>query len=193
MPIFGVVEPGAAAAVAATSTGRVLVLGTEGTVASGAYPRAIAALRPETEVKAVACPLFVPLAEEGLVEGDIPRLAAERYLREALTLDPDTVVLGCTHYPLLRDVIAEVVGPARRIVDATAPLVEALRPLLAALPAGKGQLTAHTTDLPTRFLRIGQHFLGSPVTEPTRVDLEGLVSAERRRVGSEAFLFGASA
>jgi glutamate racemase len=194
LPIFGVVEPGARAAVAASQRGGILVLGTEGTVASGAYPRAISALRQDAAVRVVACPLFVPLAEEGLVSGPIPELAASHYLDGVLDDSIDTVVLGCTHYPLLRDVIAARTGPHRRIVDSAAPLVEELRPRVDQTSPGQGDLTVLTTDHPTRFLRIGRRFLGSPVTEPTRIDLEALVAEERRRQGgSDAFLLGAAA
>lgn len=193
LPVLGVVEPGARAAVAASVSGGILVLGTEGTVASGAYPRAIAALDRAAMVRAVACPLFVPLAEEGLVAGPIPELAAAHYLDGVLDAEVDTVVLGCTHYPLLHEVIAGRVGPSRRIVDSAAPLVDELRPFVATA-GGAGRLSVCTTDHPARFLRIGRRFLGSPVTEPTRVDLEALVAEERRRRGgSDAFLHGAAA
>ncbi len=194
LPIFGVVEPGARAAVTASQSGGILVLGTEGTVASGAYSRAISALDSRAVVREVACPLFVPLAEEGLVSGAIPELAASHYLDAVLDDSIDTVVLGCTHYPLLHDVIAGRAGSHRRIVDSAVSLVDELRPWVDRVPAGEGALSVFTTDHPARFLRIGRRFLGSPVTEPTRVDLEGLVAEERRRRGgSDAFLLGAAA
>jgi glutamate racemase len=111
VPVVGAVEPGAEAAVAASRTGRIGVIGTLSTVRSAAYERAIAARTPECRVTSVACPLFVPLAEEGWLDGDVPRLVAERYLDElARRADGrvDVLVLGCTHYPLLRPLIARM-------------------------------------------------------------------------------------
>src|SRR5271163_2326372 len=109
IPVLGVVEPGARAAVAATRTGRIGVLATAGTVASGAYPRAVAQISTRAEVIGQPAPLLVPLAEEGWTTGEVPRLAIRRYLEPLARAGVDVVVLGCTHYPLLRDVIeAEV-------------------------------------------------------------------------------------
>ncbi len=106
MPVLGVVEPGAREAVRCSKNGRVGVIGTAGTVASGAYTRAIAALNEDIRVYSKACPLFVPLAEEGWVRGEIPRSVAKTYLAELAASRIDTLVLGCTHYPLLRGPIA---------------------------------------------------------------------------------------
>ncbi len=115
VPVLGVVEPGARAAVRATRTGRVGVIGTQGTVASGAYQRAIHALRPDAEVVARACPLFVPLAEEGWTDPADPVVQGivDRYLAPLRTAGVDTLVLGCTHYPLLKAAIARALSTSR--------------------------------------------------------------------------------
>ena len=120
VPVIGVLEPGAQAAVAATRSGAIAVLATEGTIRGGAYERAIARRNPQATVRGIACPLFVALAEEGLVDGPIVELIAERYLAGVRELDVDTVLLGCTHFPVLAAAIARVLGPQVRLVDSAA-------------------------------------------------------------------------
>lgn len=127
VPVVGVVRPGARAAVERSAGGRIGVLGTRGTIQSGAYQRAILERRPEAFVEGAACPLFVSLVEEGWTDGEVARLTARRYLGALLGRGVDTLVLGCTHYPLLRAVIAEVAGPDVALVEpaeATAAEVE---------------------------------------------------------------------
>ena len=131
LPVVGVIEPGAAAAVAAAPDGPIAVIATEGTVKGGAYVRAIQAIAPSMPVVQQAAPLFVALAEEGLRRGEIARLVAERYLTPLLaTLPrPKGLVLGCTHFPVLKDVIAAVAGRDVAIIDSaetTAQAVEAI-------------------------------------------------------------------
>jgi glutamate racemase len=177
IPVLGVIEPGAQAAAAATRTAQVAVIGTPGTIASGAYQQALARQRASLTVKGQSCPLFVPLAEEGWTRGEVPHLVAERYLRQGL-LDGgvDTLVLGCTHYPLLADVIAEVAGPAVRLVDsaqATADRVAevlAERNLLQSVE-GRAEQRYLVTDTPARFVEVGARFLGRPLLGAQQIDL----------------------
>src|SRR5277367_750407 len=121
LPVLGVIEPGARAAVAATRNGKIGVLATNATIASGAYPRAVSAISTRAETVGQAAPLLVPLAEEGWTEGEVPRLAVRRYLEPLLRENIDVIVLGCTHYPLLRGVIESeahaLMGDAVTIVD----------------------------------------------------------------------------
>lgn len=180
IPILGVVIPGAKAAVEATKTGQVVVLGTEGTIASGSYRKAVQALNLEVEVTGIACPLFVPLVEEGILSGPIPKLAVEHYLAGRINDQIDTIVLGCTHYPLLREVIQEVAGSRVTIVDSAIPLAQELASHLPPCSATEGKLRIFTTDFSERFMRIGAKFLGSRVMEPTRIDLEEMLYSERR-------------
>ena len=165
LPVVGVVEPGARAAVAATRTGRIGVIGTVGTIKSGAYERAICALSPTAQVVARACPLFVPLVEEGWVDHEATRLVAETYLEPLVKANVDTLVLGCTHYPLLKPLLRQVMGPDIRLIDsAEETAAEAARTLAGdRLDAPKESRATYrfvASDDPDQFLRVGQRFLG---------------------------------
>ncbi|RMG98726.1 MAG: glutamate racemase [Deltaproteobacteria bacterium] len=167
VPVVGVVEPGAAAAVA-TGARRVLVLATEGTIRGGAYERAIAHMAPDVEVVGVACPLFVALAEEGWTCGEIPVQIARHYLQAHLSPRPDAIVLGCTHFPLLSGVVAEVAGPAVRLVDSAETTARRISAELhatglAAARRGSGGLVLLATDGAERFARVGSRFLARPI------------------------------
>jgi glutamate racemase len=168
LPLLGVVEPGAEAAVQASRHGHVLVTGTESTIRGGAYERAIATRRPDAIVHGQPCPLFVALAEEGWIDGEVPRLCAERYLGPWLQRDQDLdcLVLGCTHFPVLADVIREVVGDAVRIVDSAQTTAAAVARILERTDlAASGEVGAVVhflaTDDAERFARVGSRFLAT--------------------------------
>jgi glutamate racemase len=176
LPLIGVVEPGVEAAVAATRTGRIAVIGTEATVRGGAYQRAIYRLRPDAIVSAVACQLFVALAEEGWTSGAVARAAAQCYLASLFApgggvmpaAAADTLVLGCTHFPTLRSVIREVVGDNVTIVDSAATTARAARTLLSErgllCPDGiTAPMRFLATDGAARFAAIGARFLGCDI------------------------------
>lgn len=183
LPVIGVVEPGAEAAVAATRSGGIAVIATEGTVRGGAYQDAITMRMPGADVRAAACQVFVALAEEGWAQGAVARAAAERYLRPLL--DPgqsgaavDVLVLACTHFPLLKAVIAEVAGPAVTLVDSAATTAVAVARQLGDAGrlhagAGPGRVAFMATDGVARFARVGGGFLGSPI-DPVDVELVDL-------------------
>lgn len=163
VPVLGVIDPGARAAVRATHSRRIGVIGTPATVASGAYERAIWSLCPEAEIFLEPCPLFVPLAEEGWTEGEVPRLVANRYLHPLKAAEIDVLVLGCTHYPLLRRTIAEVMGDGVRLVDSATETAHRLAALLEerGLRRAASRETHHSfliTDAPEPFVRVGKHF-----------------------------------
>ena len=176
LPIIGVVEPGAEAAVTATHSGRIAVIGTEATVRGGAYQRAICRRRPDAIVTAVACQLFVALAEEGWTSGAVARATAQRYLAPLFAgggasmpaAVADTLVLGCTHFPMLRAVIREVVGEAVTIVDSADTTARAARALLGqyellCLDEIAAPLSFLATDGAARFANIGARFLGCDI------------------------------
>jgi glutamate racemase len=166
VPVIGVVQPGARAAVKASRNGRIGVIGTTGTINSGAYHRAIAALSPDATVVSAACPLFVPLVEEGWMEHPATRLIAETYLHPMREAHADTLVLGCTHYPLLASIIADTVGTTVQLVDSAAETANALSEVLqqyniAASPDSQLRRDRFVaTDAPETFRRVGQRFIG---------------------------------
>ena len=179
LPVLGVIEPGGRAAVAASRTLRIGVLGTAGTIASGAYPRAVLGVSTRAEVFAHAAPLLVPLCEEGWLEGEVPRLAVRRYLEPLARADVDVIVLGCTHYPLLREVIereARALLPGVQVVDSAhataAELVELLTERgLRAPPGSTGGIELLVTDRPRSFQEVTARFLGGPPREVQVIDL----------------------
>jgi glutamate racemase len=181
LPIIGVIEPGAAAAVAATRTGRIAVLATEGTVRGGAYQREILKLAPHAQVASIPATLFVALAEEGWTDGEVATATARRYLSPLLSdprQAPDVLVLGCTHFPPLAAVIQREAGPGIRIVDSAVTTAEALAALLArrglvAAPVSAPTCRFLVTDGEERFARVGPLFLGRPIDADgiERVDL----------------------
>ncbi len=167
LPVVGVVEPGATAAVASRPAGAHLVLATEATVRLGAYRRAIESLDPDAEVRELACEMLVALAEEGWTEGEIAGSIVRRYLDIVARggYEPDSIILGCTHFPLLRDVIRRAAAPTVSVVDSamtTATQVEhELSRLGLANPDAAGRLRLLATDGATRFARVGGQFLGA--------------------------------
>jgi glutamate racemase len=174
VPVIGVVDPGVRAAVQVTRNGRVGVIGTEATIGSGAYSRALRAYSPRLEVFTRACPLFVPLAEEGWTEGPVARAVAETYLASLARSGIDTLILGCTHYPLLKPLIAEVMGTSVTLVDSAEETAREVGARLAdaglARSRGPGSTSFFVTDAPERFVRIGQRFLGARVESAVRIE-----------------------
>lgn len=188
LPVIGVIEPAAKAAAAASPRGLIGVVGTLATVGSGSYLEALHRLAPGANVISRACPLFVPLVEEGWLDHKVTRLVAEEYLAELRAANLESLILGCTHYPLLAPLLADLMGPAVRLVDSGAEAARAT----AALLAERGQLApdpgprgpAHhffLSDEPRRrsFGRVAQSFLGRPLPHVTVVDQTDLPWFER--------------
>ena len=173
VPVVGVVLPGAEAA-ARIARRRVGIIATEATIASGAYERAIRSHHPEIEVLSRACPLFVPLAEEGWTDNAVAAATAEAYLAPFRSEGIEALVLGCTHYPLLKDVIARTL-PGIPLVDSAAAACDAIRPLLT--PAGRNESETEyhvcVTDTAARFERVAERFLGRPVGRLEHVEITG--------------------
>ncbi len=179
VPVIGAVDPGASTALAASTGRHIAVIGTLGTVRSGAYARAITALDPSAQLVALACPLLVPLAEEGWIDDEIATLVVRRYLNQLVALDPrvDTLVLGCTHYPLLRGLIervaTELLGRPIAVVDSASAMAEAAREALGSAPnrrSAPGSLHCYATDT-SRLDELAPRFLGEPLTGFELVDL----------------------
>jgi glutamate racemase len=179
LPVIGVLEPGARAAVAATRTRKLGVIGTEATIASGAYEAAIKKLAPDIEVYSLACPLFVSLAEEGWTDNDVAQLVAGKYLAPLRGTGIDTLVLGCTHYPLFKSVIAQVIDSDIRLIDSATETAKEVEDVLERLKwringQGEGVRKFYVTDLPSRFEKIGKRFLGDSLNHAEQVRVGGV-------------------
>jgi glutamate racemase len=187
VPVIGVIEPGSRAAVEAAQDANIGVIATEATIQSGAYARAITSMRPTGQVMEKACPLFVPLAEEGWANSDVARNVARDYLSEFTKTSLGALVLGCTHYPILRDVISETVGSGVTLIDsgaATARDVESL--LESSALTHEDALTLYqerqlcddldhfyVTDAAERFAKVAERFLGSAPSILEAVEIWG--------------------
>lgn len=178
IPIVGVVDPGARQAVLLAEGHTIAVIATEATISSDAYRKAMIKYQPTTRVIQKPCPLFVPLVEEGRrCEDAITRAVVHDYLDPIMRLDPRVLILGCTHYPLLKSAIAEAVGPGVKLVDSgeqtAATVVEKLRGRNTLKPGpDPGTLTCYVSDNPQRFKELGQRFLDHPVVDVTWVSQE---------------------
>ena len=174
VPVVGVIEPGAKAAVERTRNRKVGVIGTEATIGSGHYTRALRALAPGLEIYTRTCPLFVPLAEEGWTDNEVARATVGTYLESLKASGIDTLILGCTHYPLLKKAIARYLGRRVRLVDSAE---ETAREVAARLSAaglkrkrGAGTASFFVTDVPDRFVKVGRSFLGERVESAVRIE-----------------------
>jgi len=175
IPVIGVVEPGARAATARSAAGRIGVIGTPSTIGSRAYEQTIASARPDAAVFSTACPLFVPLAEEGWLSGEVPEKVAHHYLDPLLAHGIDVLVLGCTHYPLLAPVIGATAGPDVALVDSASETAAVVEQTLAGLGLACTVPMAPrhrflVSDAPEGFARVGERFLGAPLGTVEWVD-----------------------
>ncbi|MFQ5411591.1 MAG: glutamate racemase [Phycisphaerae bacterium] len=190
LPMCGVVEPGAREAVLRSSGGTIAVIATEATINSDAYRRAMQQVASDVRVVQKSCPLFVPLAEEGRrCDDPITRSVVRDYLDPVVRLDPRVLVMGCTHYPLLREAIAEVMGPDVLLVDSGEQTARAVVSrlesdgLLAPRDA-PGQLNFYVSDNPQRFRELGQRFLDRPVVDVTWISPEQFFAQDVERVAN---------
>jgi len=177
IPVIGVVEPGAQSAAEQSRTGCIGVIGTAGTIASGAYQEAIETHFPGADIYCTSCPLFVPLAEEGWLTGTVPELVTQQYLSPLLDAGIDTLVLGCTHYPLLKAVIAKVAGDHVVLVDSAEATSRVVEETLIGLgitreASGAPERYFLVTDGPDTFARTGALFLGNPIHGVSWVDVQ---------------------
>jgi len=194
VPVIGVIEPAARAAVAASPHGRIGVIGTLATVGSNAYADAIARLKSGATVHQRACPLFVPLVEEGWLDHPVTHQVAEEYLAELKVANLESLILGCTHYPMLAPLLSSVMGDKVRLVDSGAEAARATAELLAArsllAPAGAAEPAHHfyLSDEPRRrsFARVAEAFLGRPLPKVSVVDQTDLPWFERVHDGINA-------
>jgi len=177
VPVIGVIEPGAKAAVAVTGNKKIGVIGTEATIKSNSYARAIMLIDDSIEVFGIACPLFVPLVEEGWTKGKIAEMIAQEYLKEMKRKGIDTLVLGCTHYPLLKGILSAVMGEGINLIDSaieTAGEIETILGNLSLLNTTGDNMRRefYVTDSPEKFRTVGEKFLGEPIHHIKKIELE---------------------
>ncbi|MEN8192199.1 MAG: glutamate racemase [Bacteroidota bacterium] len=182
IPIIGMIEPGAKYALSKTQNGKIGVVGTHSTINNGAYSKELRTLSNDVEVFEKACPLFVPLAEEGWTDHKATKLIAEEYLHELKEKDIDTLILGCTHYPILSELIQEVMGPDVALIDSgTAASFEVETYLNGrGLRNDSNQIGTHhyyVSDLPEKFKVIAERFLGTEVENLEKIDLDFLTNS----------------
>ena len=176
VPYLGVVDAAAREAAFATRNRRIGVIGTAATIRSRSYEKLLRQLVPGVEITAQACPLFVPLVEEGWLDHPVTRLTAEEYLKTVLVEEVDTLVLGCTHYPLLKPLLADVAGPGVQLVDSAVTTAQATAATLERLgllnpPAAETYYRYFVTDIPLKFQTIGERFLGRSIQQLEMVKL----------------------
>ena len=176
VPVFGVVDAAAAKAVKSTKNNKIGIIGTAGSIRSGAYEKKIKELNPEIKAFARACPLFVPLVEEGYTKGEIARLVAEEYLCELKEAGVDTLILGCTHYPLLKETIADVMGENVTLIDpgkVTAGYVKEYLDKNNLLAKESSEYKFFVSDYPDGFLRLAEDFLKRKIdSKIEKIDIE---------------------
>jgi glutamate racemase len=174
VPVIGVIEPGVRRAIKSSKNKRIGVIGTEATIQSSAYTHALKSADPAVEVYSRACPLFVPLVEEGWTDNEVVEMTAKAYLGGFKQSGIDTLILGCTHYPLLKRSIRKFMGSGVRLVDSaeeTAKEVEALlKGRSIVRKNGKGAHSFFVTDAPERFIKVGHRFLGETVESAVRIE-----------------------
>jgi len=181
IPITGVIEPGAKSAVRSTKTGNVAVIGTKTTVLSREYIRIIHSLNPDIIVHQKACPLFVPLIEEGWYDDELAEIIARRYLEELHDKNIDTVVLGCTHYPLMKSTIRRIFGENTTLIDSAYETASTIRgeleekSLLRGPDEGAGEYRFFVTDIPNDFYKIARTFLEVDEIDVEKVVIDGIL------------------
>jgi len=179
VPVIGMIDPGSSMAVSETRNNKIGVIGTRATISNRAYSTSIKMINPEIEVIEKACPLFVPVAEEGWVNHKATYEIAEEYLKELREKDIDTLVLGCTHYPILAEVIQKVIGKEVKLIDSGIASSEIVRNELSRIgletnSAVPGHASFYVSDIPTTFKQVAGLFLGQPVDEVIKVDIESI-------------------
>ena len=179
IPIIGVILPGADLASKETKNYRIGVIGTRATISNAAYSKAIKEINNKIEVFEKACPLFVPIAEEGWTHHQATYDIAEEYLKELRVKEIDTLVLGCTHYPILADVIQEVIGKNVKLIDSGVATADVVRNEINRIgfetnSAVTGNLDLFVSDIPTTFKQVAELFLGKRINDVIKVDIEEL-------------------
>lgn len=177
IPIIGVISPGARSAVKSTKNNKIGIIGTEGTVSSGAYSKKINTIKNSFEIYSTPCPLFVPIVEEGWSEKEVSYMIAREYLEEMKNKEIDTLVMGCTHYPLLNNVVQNVMGEKVALINPARETALELRDILIENNISnsedyKGSYKYYVSDNPNKFIKVGERFLSEKIENILEIDIE---------------------
>jgi glutamate racemase len=187
IPLTGVIMPGVEAAIQTTKNFKIGVIGTTATVTSGAYEKRIKSTNPNVIVYEQACPMLVHLVEEGWVNEEITKLTILKYLDPLLNKSVDTIILGCTHFPVLSDLIQEVVGPSITLIDSGKETAKKVKQILDKSGSIKndtreGKFSFYVSDIPDKFDEVGTLFLGRPVVQATHVDFDNFLMEQGEKI-----------
>lgn len=176
IPVLGVINAGATAAVNSTSNGKIGIIGTEGTIGSRAYEKVMKRLNSDVEIYGYPCPLFVPIVEEGWADTKVSHLIAEEYLKGFKEAEIDTLVMGCTHYPLLKNVVASIMGSNVTLINPAKETAIELKEILQLNHIGNNNGSAvyeyYVSDNPDKFSRVGSNFLTKEINNINKIDIE---------------------
>jgi glutamate racemase len=189
IPVTGVIEPGVMAALKNTKNKRIGVIGTTATIMSDAYHKKIMEMDPGVKVFGQPCPLLVPLVEEGWLEDDITRLTVQKYMAPLLANKIDTLILGCTHFPVIKDLIQDEVGAGIRLIDSGEETALVVKDKITALgirrkPGARGEVQFYVSDIPKKFDEVGTRFLGHPLVNARRVDFDNFIISRGDKIYS---------
>ncbi|MEW6507561.1 MAG: glutamate racemase [Bacteroidota bacterium] len=181
IPVIGMIEPGSKLALRESKNGKIGIIGTNATINNKAYSQEIKKLNPKIKVYEKACPLFVPIAEEGWIDHAATRMIAKEYLAELKTKKIDSLVLGCTHYPILKDVIQKEIGKSVKLVDSGTPAARLVEEYLNGRGLRNnsnqiGKKEFYVSDIPSKFRDMAERFLGKKITHLHKVELDELVN-----------------
>jgi glutamate racemase len=187
IPVTGVILPGVETAITTTKNNKIGIIGTTATITSGAYERRIKSINPDIEVFGQACPLLVPLVEEGWIDDEVTRLTIAKYLDSLLKRSIDTLILGCTHFPVLADLIQEVAGEKVKLIDSGKETAKKVKQMLenSSLRTQKNKQNSFkffVSDIPGKFDEVGTLFLGRPVVQAQQVDFDNFLMEQGEKI-----------
>lgn len=187
IPVTGVILPGVETALNETKNNRIGIIGTTATATSGAYEKRINSISPDKMAISQACPLLVPLVEEGWLEEEITRLAIAKYLKSMLNKSIDTLILGCTHFPVLANLIQQVVGEKITLIDSGKETAKKVKQILSKLNLNnpethQSKFKFFVSDIPAKFNEIGTMFLGRPVVNAQQVDFDNFLMEQGEKI-----------
>jgi len=187
IPLTGVIMPGVEAAVKTTKNSKIGIIGTTATVTSGAYEKRIKSIDPNIDIYGQACPMLVHLVEEGWVDEEITRLTIIKYLEPLLEKSIDTIIMGCTHFPVVADLIQDVVGPSITLIDSGKETAKKVKQMLDSSglnrdKTSKGDFSFYVSDIPDKFDEVGTLFLGRPVVQATHVDFDNFLMEQGEKI-----------